>query len=202
MLAKEKLFIRGDLAERDEAGLETFATQKDLGVVMSRNLSWSANCQRRTTKAWKSFYTLKRNISSRTSMERKMNACKGYIVPVLTYASQVCYPSKTDMKSIEKIQHKDTKWICGGNDKYRQRFETLKIFPLSMYLETHDVLYLLSILEGNYYVPEDKLQSEKKTKQDKSRNLNSPITEYRNQTKTSSSEPQSYTSSEEQRRSQ
>ena len=44
------LFIREDLAERNEAGLETVATQKNLGVVMSRNLSWSANCQRRTTK--------------------------------------------------------------------------------------------------------------------------------------------------------
>ena len=45
------LLIRGDLAERDEAGVETVAIQKDHGVVMSRNLSWSANCQRRTTKA-------------------------------------------------------------------------------------------------------------------------------------------------------
>ena len=53
------LLIRGDLAERDEAGLETTATQKDLGFVMSRNLSWSANCHRRATKAWKAFYTLK-----------------------------------------------------------------------------------------------------------------------------------------------
>ena len=35
MLAK---VIRGDLAERDEAGLETVATQKNLGVVMYRNL--------------------------------------------------------------------------------------------------------------------------------------------------------------------
>ena len=52
------LLVRGELAERDEV-LETVATQKDLGVVMSRNLSWSANCQRRTTKAWKAFYTLK-----------------------------------------------------------------------------------------------------------------------------------------------
>ena len=155
------LLIRGDLAQRDEAGLETVATQKDLGVVMSRNLSWSANCQLRTTKAWKAFYTLKRNVSSRTSMETKLNAYIGYVVPVLTYASQVWYPSKTDMKSIEKIQQKATKWICGGNDEYHQRLETLKILPLSMYMEMHDVLYLLSILEGNYYVPEDKLPKRK-----------------------------------------
>ncbi|XP_075248360.1 uncharacterized protein LOC142341320 [Convolutriloba macropyga] len=155
------LLIRGDLAQRDEAGLETVATQKHLGVVMSRNLSWSANCQLRTTKAWKAFYTLKRNVSSRTSMETKLNAYIGYVVPVLTYASQVWYPSKTDMKSIEKIQQKATKWICGGNDEYHQRLETLKILPLSMYMEMHDVLYLLSILEGNYYVPEDKLPKRK-----------------------------------------
>ena len=124
---------------------------------MSQNLSWSANCQRRTTKAWKAFYTLKRNVSSRTSMETKLNAYIGYVVQVLSFASQVWYPSKTDMKSIEKIQHKAKRWIWVENDEYHQRLETLNILPLSMYMEMHDVLYLLSILEGNYHVPEDKL---------------------------------------------
>ena len=134
------LLIRGDLAERDEARLETIATQKNLGVVLSRNLSWSANCQRRTTKAWKTFYTLKRNVSSRTSMKTKLNAYIGYVVPVLTYASQIWYPSKTDMRSIEKIQHKATKWICGGNDEYHRSTENIS---LSMYMENHNILYLL-----------------------------------------------------------
>ena len=132
---------------------------------MSPNLSWSANCIRRTTKAWKAFCTLKRNVSSRTSMETKLNAYKGYVVPVLTYASQVWNPWKTDLKSIEKIQHKATKWIWSGNDEYHQRLEKLKILPLSMYMEMHDVLYLLSILEGNYYVAEDKAKRKRnKTK--------------------------------------
>ena len=72
-----------------------------------------------------------------------MNAYKGYVVPVLNYASQVWYTSKTDMKSIEKIQHKATKWICGGNDEHHQRLETLKILPLSMYMEMQNVIYLL-----------------------------------------------------------
>ena len=129
---------------------------------MSRNLSCSANCQCRTTKAWKAFYTFKRKFSSRTSMETKLNAHIGYEVPALTYASEVWYISKTDMKSIEKIQHKAMNWICGGNDEYHQRVETLKILPVSMYMEMHDVLYLPSILEGIYYVPEDKLPKRKK----------------------------------------
>ena len=106
------LLIRGDLAERDEAGLETVVSQKGLGVVMSRNLPWSASCQRRTTKAWKAFQTLKQNVSSGTSMETKLNAYIGYVVPVLTYASQFWYPSKADMRSIEKIEgHEvDMRW--------------------------------------------------------------------------------------------
>ena len=59
-------------------------------------------------------------------METKLKAYIGYVVPVLTYTSQVWYPSKTDKKSIEKIQHKAMKWICSGNDEYHQRLETLK----------------------------------------------------------------------------
>ena len=62
-------------------------------------------------------------------METKLNTYIGYVVPVLTYASQVWYPSKTDMKSIEKIDHKATKWICGGNDEYHQRLETTENTP-------------------------------------------------------------------------
>ena len=98
-------------------------------------------------------------------METKLNAYIGYVVPVLTYASQVWYPSKTDMKPIEKIEHKATKWICGENDEHHDKFfHEVKKLSLFMYMDMHDIFYLLSILEGNYYVPEDKLPKRKANK--------------------------------------
>ena len=136
-------------------------------------------------------------------METKVNAYIGYVVPVLTYASQVWYLSNTDIKSIKKIQHEATKWICGENDEHHQRLETLKILPFSMYMEMYVVLYLLSILEGKEYVPEDKLLKRKENKTRQKQEFELHKHRLLKSDKTFSSEPQTYTtSSEEQRRSQ
>ena len=56
-------------------------------VIMSRNLSWSENCCKRTLSSWRSLYLLMKNTSKCTICNKtKLNA--GYVRPVLTYASQ------------------------------------------------------------------------------------------------------------------
>ena len=70
---------------------------------MSSNLSWARNCKKRVSKAWRSFY-VKRNISPIANITTKLNAFIGYVVPALTFASQVCFPSKLDSKALEKVQ--------------------------------------------------------------------------------------------------
>ena len=41
----------------------TVNSQKDLGVIMTKNISCNENIKRRTGKAWRAFFNLKRNIS-------------------------------------------------------------------------------------------------------------------------------------------
>ena len=84
------LCLKGSASFEAGDSLEVVSQQKDLGVIISRNLSWSDNCSRRTTKAWRSFWFLKRNSSHKANPVTKLNAYFGYVVPVLTYASQVC----------------------------------------------------------------------------------------------------------------
>ena len=54
------------------------------------------------------------------------------------------------MRKMKQVQRKATKWITNGAADYKERLLRLKILPLSMYMEVHDILYLISVVEGNY----------------------------------------------------
>ena len=67
-------------------GLSCKKEQEDLGIIMTINLNWKANCV--CSKAWRAFNFLKRNVSKLANKYLKLNAYKGYVVPVKAYASQ------------------------------------------------------------------------------------------------------------------
>ena len=59
---KSKIFcLKGSFSCEFGDSLEMVPQQKDPGVIQSRNLSYSDNCSRKITKAWQSFWLLKRN---------------------------------------------------------------------------------------------------------------------------------------------
>ena len=120
---------------------------------MATKLSWKANIKKRCSKAWKAFYFLKRNISNLASQTKKLNAYVGYVIPVISYASQAWFANKTESKGIERIQRKATSWIISNWEiSYKQRLSTLKLLPLSYYFELHDLLMLISLLKGSYNI--------------------------------------------------
>ena len=53
----------------------------------------------------------------------KLNAYKGYIVPVIGYASQAWSANKVEMRDIEKIQKRATSWILGIWENYNNRLK-------------------------------------------------------------------------------
>ena len=123
--------------------------QKDFEVITSSNLSRAENCRKRVSKGSRSFYALKRNISPFANLPTKLYVLIGYVVSVLTYASQVWYPSKLESKALERVQKTATKWIGSLREDYRTRLTRLNILPLSKNLELHDRLFLLSVINGN-----------------------------------------------------
>ena len=162
-LDKSKILsIKGETVEPNQE-LEVVKTQKDLGVIMSSNLSWAGNCRKRVSMAWRSFYYVKRNISPIANVTTKLNGYVGYVVPVLTYASEVWFPSKLESKALEKVQKTATKWIGSSKDDYKTRLARLEILPISMYMELHDLLLLLSIMKGNYNIRRSKIPNIKLT---------------------------------------
>ena len=98
----------------------------------------------------KVFYQIKRNLSSTCSQATKLNAYIGYVVQVATYASQAWMPSRTNMTDLEKVQKLATKWSLCSNESYKERLTNLKLLPLCLYIELHDLLYMLAIMRGDY----------------------------------------------------
>ena len=90
-------FKKQSVVKMNEAAVKPVKVQKDLGVLISKDLFWTENCNQRRTKSLKSLWFLKRNISFKSTTKAKLNAYTGYVVPVISYACEVWYPTKTDL---------------------------------------------------------------------------------------------------------
>ena len=147
------LSIKGNLrANMMSKTLSTVDTQKDLGLMVSSNLNWNENCSRRASKAIKAFYQIKRSLTNKCTIQTKLNAYTGYVVQIATNASQAWYPSRNNMDQLERVQKLATKWILCTNSHYKDRLAKLKLLPLSLYIEMHDILMLLALIENKYDV--------------------------------------------------
>ena len=78
--------------------------QKDLGIQVCDNLILHQKASTRASKTLKALWFLRRHLHHRTLPQVKLNAYKGYIVPIISYACQMWYPSKCDLVLIERIQ--------------------------------------------------------------------------------------------------
>ena len=125
--------------------------EKDLGVILTNNLKWSIHFTTACRKANTMLSLIQRNSSPSLTWYHKLNMYKSTIVPIIMYGSCVCFPSKTDLKTIEQVQRRATDWILGYPDtSYKTRLKTLNILPISMNMHIHDLLTLSKIMENKY----------------------------------------------------
>ena len=89
--------------------IEKAENMKDLGIIVSENLTWSTHVRKRAQIALTALFTLKRNLAITTSFKRK-SAYFSYVVPIVSYGSSLWLPSKGDLRIVEKsIQRKAMK---------------------------------------------------------------------------------------------
>ena len=84
---------------------------KDLGIIVTNNLSWTEHAKTRSAKSLKAFFSLKRNLANSSTISTKKNAYRGYVVPIISYASSLWKPSKSELALSEKVQHRASIWI-------------------------------------------------------------------------------------------
>ena len=70
-------------------------------------------------------------------------------MPIISYASSLWKPSKSELALTEKVQHRASIWILGTNKlSYKSRLQRLHLLPLSLYHEMHVVLLFARIINS------------------------------------------------------
>ena len=132
--------------------IEPCKEQRDLGLIVSCNLSWNSNCHQSSAKAMSTLFQIKRNLVVNCSVKTKLDAYTGYIVPIVTYASQAWCANRQNLQEVEHIQKAATKWILATNAAYIDRLLKPNLLHLCLYIEMHDLLFLLALLRNQYDV--------------------------------------------------
>ena len=118
-------------------------SEKYLGIIITERLSWTEHIRERCLNANRAFFMI-------IPLESKLKAMQTMVIPILTYASQVWYLTKTDMKLLESVQRRCRRWIAGSSMGYKERLIKLNLLPITLYIQMHDLLLLSNILNGKF----------------------------------------------------
>ena len=123
-------------------------SQKDLGVLITNNLSWSPHITAVLTKAYRSLNLIKRTLPPNccnTSLKRVL-----YLTLVrchLVYCSPIWRPHLLqDIKRLESLQRRATRYLVCRDLNYKSRLISLSLLPVSLWLEVQDVLLLVRLM--------------------------------------------------------
>ena len=122
--------------------LNSLQAVKDLGINVSKKLTWSAHINARHNKANRVLYLIRRNVTYAVKPFIKLGLYKSLVLPVLLYGINCTTPSKSGLVNLEKLQRKAVRWITGGNEPYENQLRLLNILPLPMYIQMNDLLTL------------------------------------------------------------
>ena len=107
---------------------------RDLGVVMSHDLSWTGHLSLIVKQAYKKLGLLRRSFSATTSTSAKKSLYLSLVRSQLVYCSQVWRPHLVkDIKLLEDVQRRASNFILNDyTSDYKTRLLQLSLLPLSM----------------------------------------------------------------------
>ena len=120
---------------------------KDLRVMISDNLKWEKHISKRLSICYSLLSQLRRNLPLNLLFSTKLTMYKAYILPSLSYASEVWHPTSGDLQKLELVQKRCCKCICNGND-YKHRSVKCSLLPISCALQYKDLIMLNWVLLG------------------------------------------------------
>ena len=129
---------------------------KDLGLRFSKDLDCTKYIKEIALKASRICYMVSKGFRE-CGVERQALAFKTFIKPLLEYNSQVWSPSKVaDIKNIEKVQRKFTKYLEGFNGmSYKERLDKLEWRSLEWRRMENDLKLAFKIVNGMIYGEEE-----------------------------------------------
>ena len=124
--------------------------QKDLGILVSSDLSWYQHISKVTSKAYNILGLLCWTFSSTNNTTTKKQLYVSLVRSQILYGSQIWRPILTkDINVMESLQHRATKYILNDyNSDYRTRLIKLHLLPIAMLLELNDICFFITSLKN------------------------------------------------------
>ncbi|GAA51631.1 hypothetical protein CLF_106510 [Clonorchis sinensis] len=134
--------------EKGPEDITRIDAEKDLGIWLSPNLSFSLRLEKSAQKAFAVLRMIRRTFSriTRTDFQVLHGA---YVRPLLEYANPVVYSGRTkDVILIERVQRAATKMVAGLNSMdYETRLAVLDLFPLENRRLRGDLILTYALFE-------------------------------------------------------
>ena len=107
-------------------------SHRDLGVIISSDLSWSEQYTFIISKSYKTLHLIRRTFGFTTSIDTRKKLYLSLVRSKLTYCSSLWRPHLIkDIRILESVQRRATKWILNDySSTYKQRLTALNLLPL------------------------------------------------------------------------
>ena len=137
----------------NNTALELYAAEKDLGVWISKDLTWYKQVNEQSSRANKLLGYLKRNTRFILRTEVRRTLYLALVRPHLGYATQIWAPQSIELiVKLERIQRRTTKFTLklpySSNISYKSRLQTLNLIPIFYWHELLDLTFFFKLTHG------------------------------------------------------
>ena len=121
-------------------------THRDLGVLMSDDLSWSDHYSFIVSRALRTLGLVRRTVGASASVQVRKCLYLLLIRSQMSYCSQIWRPHLIkDISLLESVQRKATKWILNNFIlDYKSRLCSLQLLPLMMSFEVNNITFFIT----------------------------------------------------------
>jgi hypothetical protein len=137
-----------------DSSLKQLCHQKDLGIVVTKDLKWTKQVEEITSKASSMLGFIHRTASDMHNIHVRKVLYLSLVRSKLGFASQVWAPQTvTDILSTERVQRRATKFILSlpyrTATTYRERLLVIGILPVCYWHEFLDLVFLYKSILSN-----------------------------------------------------
>lgn len=129
--------------------LDRVDVEKDLGILVSNNLSWNNHVDVISSKAQKMLNVLYRTCKDINDIRTKKLLYIAWVRSRLEYASVVWSPhTKRNINNLEQVQRRATRFILGRDYSEYERLSKLNLLPLEYRREINDLVFFFKCLKN------------------------------------------------------
>ena len=129
----------------DDKPTATVNSTKDLGIIITQNLTWENHYKLISGKAYNILGLIRRSFSGNGPVETRKKLHISLVRSQILYCSQVWRPYLIkNINMLETIQRQATKWILNDyQSSYRLRLVSLHLLPLMYVYEMNDIMFFI-----------------------------------------------------------